>query len=248
MLPAVWGVLIIPISSLTCGRSSQGQVAQIRKPHSPAPRPHINVTLLWVHACSGFANPSSSGLGLCPATHLLQATCPCSSTIHSQRHHRSLTGLEDRRVPGEGQPSGPWPHTAQSSCQTYRAESPAPPSPCTEARSPRRKNLHGRTSCSWGSMCANCWKEGHAGVILAGTVASEWHCPLLYPPPPHSQPHSQGVKNAFSPGETWRFFPQSRAWMDDPMHHDLGRWVPTHRPHLHSIHKSSSPYHQSSPA
>lgn len=33
---------------------------------------------------------------------------------------------------------------------------PSSPTPCTEARSPRRKNLEGRASCSWGSVCANC--------------------------------------------------------------------------------------------
>lgn len=187
-------------------------MGQIRSCMCPAPGPHIYVAiylskeacLLWV--CKS-PLPSS---GLCPAMptagHMLQHhPLSVAPPVPSQ-------ALRTGQSQEEGWPSGPWPHTAPSFCQTYRAESPVPPSPAL-----RPGAAEGRTSREGhlvlGVQCVPTAKRGMWGSFPGRTVASRWHCPLL----PHT-PQRQAGPASFPRGEKWHFFPQSGAWVDDPMH------------------------------
>ena len=73
------------------------------------------------------------------------------------------------------------------------------------------------------------------GLWPAGGTAPYFH---TLPNAKQGQPHSQEVKNGISSPRV------GPGWMT-PCTSDLGWWVPTHRPHPHSIHKSSSPYYHS---
>lgn len=74
------------------------------------------------------------------------------------------------------------------------------------------------------------WKDCGQQVVLPPTSTT--------PHAKQGQPHSQEVKNGISSPRV------GPGWMT-PCTSDLGWWVLTHRPHLHSIHKSSSPYYHS---
>lgn len=80
-------------------------------------------------------------------------------------------------------------------------------------------------------------RGAYGGHFLEGLWPAGGTAPYSHHPPPQAGPAS------FPRGEKWHFFPQVKHGVSSPR---VGPgWMPTHRPHLHSIHKSSSPYHQS---
>ena len=170
------------------GRSPQGPGGPDQKLHVPSSRPshqcgHLlskEACLLWV------CKPLLPSSGLCPAT-------PTVGLMPLLQHHPLSVApsipsqaLRTGQSQEEGQPSGPWPHTAQSSCQTYRAESPAPPSPALRPGAPEGRTLRGG-HLALGGQCVPTAKRGIWGSFPGRTVASGWHCPLLPPPPTPSR-------------------------------------------------------------
>lgn len=188
VLPAVWGCAYHPHLLLTCGRSSQGPGGPDQKLHVPSSRPsHQRGHLLSKEACLLWVcKPLLPSSGLCPAT-------PTAGHMPLLQHHPLSAApsipsqaLRTGQSQEEGQPSGPWPHTAQSSCQTYRAESPAPPSPALRPGAPEGRTSRGG-HLALGGQCVPTAKRGMWGSFPGRTVASGWHCPLLPPPPTPSR-------------------------------------------------------------
>ena len=173
---------------LTCGRSPQGPGGPDQKLHVPSSRPpHQRGHLLSKEACLLWVRkPPLPSSGLCPAT----PTAGCMPLL--QHHPLSVAppvpsqALRTGQSQEEGRPSGPWPHTAQSSCQTYRAESPAPPPPALRPGAPEGRTSRGG-HLALGGQCVPTAKRGMWGSFPGRTMASRWHCPLLPPSPTSSR-------------------------------------------------------------